>query len=283
MLSQLLCCTRAKHYWRYIWNYKIGGLRWHTVDWQFLFMKEFIHLFIRWLDYNSILVESLNGTGSEGDGPSLSALLLPAYCYTVLLCSCSYKIQFHVHIFITVYVHLIIQFGSLNFGTLNPYYSPPIKAPPPVPWPASHARRSTPTWRRQTPECPRSCWSTTSGSGSTAATSPSTTTTDRRSCRRRWSTPTESSLPTLPIWVRSAWKRLPKQYLSSHDLKVHSCCCSQGKFGWTGHWSCWMFVPAVSGLATRTNWATSFGCSRIMILLTDLVVGTWEQSDGAPI
>jgi len=27
--------------------------------------------------------------------------------------------------------------------------------------------------------------------------------------------------------VRNAWKRLPRQCLSSHSLKVHSCCCSQ--------------------------------------------------------
>jgi hypothetical protein len=34
-----------------------------------------------------------------------------------------------------------------------------------------------------------------------------------------------------------------------------------------------MFVRVVLGLGTQINWATSSGCLRIMILLTDLVVG----------
>uniref|UniRef100_A0A0A9E6W7 Uncharacterized protein n=1 Tax=Arundo donax TaxID=35708 RepID=A0A0A9E6W7_ARUDO len=63
---------------------------------------------------------------------------------------------------------------------------PPPRARAPLPpWPASRARRSTPTSRSLTRACPRSCLSMTSGSGNTVATSPSTTTTDRRSCRRR--------------------------------------------------------------------------------------------------
>jgi len=44
-----------------------------------------------------------------------------------------------------------------------------------------------------------------------------------------------------------------------------------------------MFIPAVSGLSTPTNWATSSGYSQITTPRTDLAVGTWERSDGAPI